>query len=109
MTAQISRRLSFSVMANVTVEQLGSSSSKEKLPGPTGLLALQGKLQNVGPEPSLMSPTLEQWGCVREEPTWPRKAAVTMEGPLTYTNQPALFNSKSSWYFSPRQLSNLGR
>lgn len=24
--------------------------------------ALQGKLQNVGPEPSLMSPTLEQWG-----------------------------------------------
>lgn len=87
MAAQISRRLSFFCHGKCDSRSSWEASLQRKnSPGPQDCSALQGKLQNVGPEPSLMFPTLEQWGRVREEPTWPSEAAATTEGQLTYTS-----------------------
>lgn len=47
----------------------------------------------------------EASGCAREEPTWSSRAAVTVEGQLTYTSLASTFNPESAWYF---QLDSLG-
>lgn len=91
-------------MANVTLRAAGEHLFKGKTHScPQDGSALQGKLQNVGPEPSLMSPTLEQWGRWldvrgRSPPgLWPschHGEAVQKHWPLVPS-----FNSETPWHF----------
>lgn len=91
LTAQISRRLSFFCHGKCDAQSSWAASLQRKNSlMPTGLLGSPGEAVECGSRAIFDVPDLgtmgEAAGCAREEPTWSRQPAVTMEGQFTYTS-----------------------